>query len=158
MYCGCFAFRFLISETGTKEMTLLCALDDLLVRTLSAFPSVLARVEYLSSLKGPDGHYVHWGLTLVHGEVQAQRALAESHERLISEVLQTPLNRLMEDAEAGCAAQERRPSAYLKDLSTRSTSLLPEDMGGGSSRHFSSVLHALSALARAPRSATRPGA
>ena len=139
-------------------MTLLCALDDLLLRTLAVFPSVFAKLEYLSSLRGPDGGYAHWGLARVHGEIRAQRAMIESHENLISEVLRTPLRRLMEDAEAGCAAQDRQPSAYLQELSTRTTSLLPDDMGGGSTRHFSSVLHALSALARTQQSATHPDA
>jgi hypothetical protein len=138
-------------------MTLLSVFDDLAVRTLSVFPSVFARLEYLSGLRGSDGTYAHWGLSRVHGEVQAQRAIAESHEKLILEVLRTPLSRLMEDAEAGCAAQDQQPSVYLQDLSTRSASLLPEDMGGGSTRHFSSVLHALSALART-QSATHPNA
>ena len=139
-------------------MTLLCALDDLLVRTLGVFPSVLARLEYMSGLRQSDGRYSHWGLSRVHGELEAQKALLESHEILISEVLRTPLRRLMQDAEAGCAAQEQQPSAYLEDLSARSTSLLPEDMGGGSTRHFSSVLHALSALARSQQRATPPDA
>jgi len=139
-------------------MTLLSAVDDLLVRTLSVFPSVWARLEYLSSLRQPEGGYAHWGLSRVHGEIEARRALADSHEILISEVLRTPLRRLMEDAEADCVAQERQPSTYLEELSTRSASLLPEDVGGGSSRHFNSVLHALSALAKTPRCATRPDA
>jgi hypothetical protein len=149
---------FLISETGTKEMTVLCALDDLLVRTLAVFPSLFAKLEYLSSLRAPDGGYAHWGLARVHGEIQAKHAIMESHESLVSEVLRTSLSRLMEDAEAGCAAQERQPSAYLQELSNRTTSLLPDDVGGGSARHFSSVLHALSALARTQQSATRPDA
>jgi hypothetical protein len=139
-------------------MTLFCALDDLVVRTLTAFPSVFAKLEYLSSLRVPQGGYAHWGLARVHGEMQATRAIAECHSNLISEVLRTPLHRLMEDAEAGCTAQEREASAYLDDLSTRTSSLVPDDMGGGSTRHFSSVLHALSALARVQHSASRPNA
>jgi hypothetical protein len=139
-------------------MTLLCAIDDLLVRTLAAFPSVLARLDYMSSLRQSDGRYSHWGLSRVHGETEAQRALVETHETLTSQVLQMPLRRLMEDAEAGCAVQEQQPSAYLQELSTRSSSLLPDDMGGGSTRHFSSVLHALSALARAQQRAIPPDA
>ena len=115
--------------------------------------------EYMSSSAA-----IGWAGTLigvlsrVHGEAEAQQALVESHETLISEVLRTPLRKLMEDAEAGCVAQEQQPSVYLQELSTRSSSLLPDDMGGGSSRHFSSVLHALSALARSQQRATPPDA
>jgi hypothetical protein len=139
-------------------MTLLCALDDLRLRTLAVFPSLFAKLEYLSSLRASDGGYAHWGLARVHGEIQAKHAISESHESLISEVLRTPLSGLMEDAEAGCAAQEREASVYLQELSNRTTSLLPNDVGGGSALHFNSVLHALSALARTQPSATRPDA
>ncbi len=137
-------------------MALLSALDDLLSRTLAAIPGLLVRLEYLSSLK-LDGRYGHWGLSRVHGERAAQQAMVDAHKMLVGEVLQTRLELLVEDSEAACAAAGRETPAFLEELSRRQPSLLPEETRA-TTRHFSSVLCALSALTRAQRRATRPDA
>lgn len=139
-------------------MSLTSAFEDFVHTTLSAFPGLLAKLEYLSGLKQVDGGYGHWGLSRVHGEAAAQRALAESHSILLSEILRTPLRTLMEDVTVSAATQERTAPVYLEQLAKRSWQLLPKQVGGGSDRHFSSVLHALSALARSRPNATRPNA
>jgi len=137
-------------------MPLLSALDDLLQRTLSAFPGLLSKLEYLSSLRHRDtGLYSHWGLSRVHGDTAAQSAMGEAHGLVVSEILQTPLRKLMDDAVNCGAAQGQQAEKYLEELLERSSFLLPQQVGGGSSRHFSSVLHALSALAHSRRHATR---
>jgi hypothetical protein len=138
-------------------MPLLSALDDVLVNTLTVIPSLLGRLEYLSGLRSGNG-YGHWGLSRVHGERAAQRALTDAHELVLSEVLRTPLRTLVEDVETACVESDRLPSVYLQELYRRYSSLLPQEVGGGSTRHFSSVLHALSALAAVPQHATRPAA
>jgi hypothetical protein len=138
-------------------MALLSALDDVFVNTLSVIPGLLSRLEYLSGLRDGSG-YGHWGLTRVHGEKAAQQALGEAHELVLSEVLRTPLRRLVEDVELACVAKERPPAAYLQELCGKYPSLLPEEAGGGSTRHFSSVLHALSALTAAQPRATHQAA
>jgi hypothetical protein len=139
-------------------MPLLSALDDILVNTLMVIPGLLGRMEYLSGLRSGNS-YGHWGLSRVHGERAAQQALTDAHELVLSEVLRTPLRRLVEDVETACVGSDRHPSAYLQELYRNYPRLLPEQVGGGSSRHFSSVLHALSALAAAaPLHATRPAA
>ncbi len=148
----------LVFRNWNKNMSLLSAIDDLLVNTLTAIPGLLDRLEYLSGLKAGE-HYAHWGLIRVHGERAAQRALTDAHALVLSEVLRTPLRKLVEDVESACAASDRLPSVYLEGLYRNYSSLLPEEIGGGSSRHFSSVLHALSALASsAEPPATRPSA
>src|SRR5438309_4089026 len=137
-------------------MSLLSALDDLLQRTLSAFPGLLSRLEYLSSLRHPEtGVYSHWGLSRVHGDVTAQNAIQEAHGLLVSEILHMPLRKLMDDAVACGTARGEDAEDYLQDLLQRCSVLLPQQLGGGSSRHFSSVLHALSALAHSQGRATR---
>jgi hypothetical protein len=136
-------------------MPLVSALDDILVNTLAVIPGLLGRLEYLSGLRSNIG-YGHWGLSRVYGERAAQEALTDAHELVLSEVLRTPLRRLVEDVETACIGSDRRPSAYLQELYRNYSSLLPEEVGGGSTRHFSSVLHALSALASAPPHATPP--
>ncbi len=139
-------------------MVLLSALEDLLTRTLAAIPGLLGRLEYVSSLK-VDGHYGHWGLSRVYGERAAQRTLGEAHRTLLGEVLQTPLEMLVEDSESSCLAQGRDTTAYLQELQDRRTNLLPEkDAGAATTRHFNSVLSALSALTRAQSRATHPDA
>ncbi|MBV8475501.1 MAG: hypothetical protein JOZ36_02455 [Acidobacteria bacterium] len=139
-------------------MMLLSALDDFLTRTLAAIPGLLARLEYVSSLNS-EGRYGHWGLSRVHGERKAQRALSEAHRMVIGEILQTPLQALVKDSEAACAAEGRVAPNYLEDLRERRSALLPSATSSpATTRHFSSVLHALSALSRAQRRATHPGA
>ena len=137
-------------------MGLVSAFEDLLSRTLAAIPGLLGRLEYLSSLK-VEGRYGHWGLSRVYGESAAQRAMVDAHKMLLGEVLQTPLEMLVEDSEAACAAQGRETPTYLEELQSRPGDLLPDGtLGPATTRHFSSVLSALSALTKAQRSATPP--
>jgi hypothetical protein len=139
-------------------MGFLSAFDDLRATTLKAIPGLLGRIEYVSSLK-EGGRYAHWGLTRVHGNRAAERALSDAHKLLVAEVLQTPLRLLVADNEASCASEGRETHSYLEGLSSRQSALLPpEDAGQPSELHFSSVLCALSALARALPRATLPNA
>ncbi len=139
-------------------MALLSALDDLLTRSLAAIPGLLGRLEYLASLK-LDGRYGHWGLSRVHGERAAQRAMVDAHKLLVGEVLQTRLELLVQNSEAACAAEGRETPVYVEELRKRQPSLLPdESLRPATTRHFSSVLSALSALTRAQRRATHPDA
>ena len=149
-------FAVQISESGTK-MTLLSPLEDLVTNTLAALPGLLAKLAYLAGLK-VNGRYGHWGLSRVHGEAVAVRTLAQAHEMVIAEVLRAPLRDLLEDTTACCVAREEQPHDFLMELSKQPTRLLPEEAGGGSSRHFNSVLHALSALSRNQAHATHPDA
>jgi hypothetical protein len=136
-------------------MTLVSALDDLLSRTLAAVPGMLARLEYVASLKA-EGRYGHWGLSRVHGERAAQRALTDAHKLLLGEILQTPLHLLVADSETACAVEGRETPAYVKELFERDASLLPQaSVSRATTLHFNSVLYALSALTRAQQRATR---
>lgn len=137
-------------------MTLLSALEDVLQRTLASLPGTLQKLEYVSSLR-MDGRYAHWGLSRVYGEDCAQRALESAHHMLVSDVLRTPLHSLLEDSNAQNGTQPGA-AAYVDNLRQRSGNLLPQSPGPGVTRHLSSVLHALSALARSRRHATHLGA
>jgi hypothetical protein len=139
-------------------MSLLSAFDDFVSRTLALIPGLLARIEYVASLR-EEGRYAHWGLARVHGSHAAERALNDAHNVLIAEALQTPLRALAKDNEASCAAEGRESKEYLEGLRSRHINLLPDESSRRATRrHFSSVLCALSALARAQRRATRPDA
>lgn len=147
-----------VRKLEQKAMSLLPPLDDFVTRTLGAIPGLLARIEYVSSLK-KEGRYEHWGLTRVHGVRAAQTAIGDAHKMLIAEVLQTPLRVLAEDNAASCAAQGLEMRTYLEKLETRHMTLLPDPRERAASElHFNSVLRALSVLAQAQLPATRLGA
>lgn len=130
-------------------MAFLSALQDVQKTTLKAIAGSLRKLEYLAQLRDGTGGYSHWGLTRVHGKERADVALAESHRCELSHVLRTPLQSLEADAEESSREAGVSEGQYLERLSARLPRLLPPDPGAGSSRHFSSVLQALSCLRRA---------
>jgi hypothetical protein len=149
-------------RTKAKKMTLKSAIEDVIGTTLGAVSGVLGKLEYLSRLRRARGNpYTHWGLGRAYGEAAAQEALAEAHRLLFLRVLQTPLKELQNDVEISSEASQMKPKEYVENLRGDSRILLPQDLGGGSARHFSSVLHALLSLAshqrtRTPKDATPP--
>jgi hypothetical protein len=141
-----------------EAMSLLPPLDDFVTRTLGAIPGLLARIDYVSSLK-KEGRYEHWGLSRVHGIKAAERTISDAHKMLIAEVLRTPLRVLAKDNIASCEAEGLEMRTYLEGLEARHATLLPDPReGGASGLHFNSVLRALSVLAQTQSPATRLGA
>jgi hypothetical protein len=142
-------------------MTLKSAIEDVIGTTLAAVSGILGKLEYLSLLRAEGGTpYTHWGLGRVYGEVAAQEALAEAHRLLFLRVLRTPVRELRNDVMISSEASRMNPCEYLENLQGDLPVLMPHDLGGGSARHFSSILHALSSLAssrtKSPRGATPP--
>jgi len=127
-------------------VTLISALEDLQQTTLHAITGCLRKLEYVGGLRNQEGTYTHWGLVRVHGERTAEKALAEAHRVLLSEVLSTPLRNLERDAARSSELAGMPAKLYLEQLSGGSSNLLPLSPGAGSERHLSSVLHALSSL------------
>jgi hypothetical protein len=127
-------------------MSLFSALEDLQTSTLKAIPGRLRRLEYLASLRMQDGSYSHWGLNRLYGELRAKRALADAHRAQLSAILATPIRNLEKDVRESSDEAGLPPKAYLERLSSSSAQLLPPNPGAGSSRHLSSVLHALASL------------
>jgi hypothetical protein len=139
-------------------MTLKSALDDVLDVTLSAVSGIVGKLEYLSGLRETSPRsYSHWGLARVYGEGAAQQSLAEAHSAFFLATLRTSLRTLRDDVEVSSRAKQKPAEEYIKDLRGRWPTLLPADLDGGSARHFSSVLHALSSLA-SNQSKSRPHA
>jgi hypothetical protein len=139
-------------------MTLTSALEDLQETTLEAISGILRRLEYLARLKDRGGDYVHWGFVRVHGDLSAKKALAQSHRSLVSEVLSTPIRNLLQDVEKSSALAEMPPVSYVERLCDAGPQLLPAAPAAGSSRHLSSVLHALLCLSRVQRQGATPPA
>ena len=142
-------------------MSLKSAIEDVLETTLAAVSGIFGKLEYISSLRDVGREpYSHWGLARVYGEAAAQEALAEAHRLLFLKVLHTPLSELRNDMRVSSDASQMKPGEYMENLRSRLPALVPQNLGGGSVRHFSSVLHALSTLAshrtRIPMDATPP--
>ena len=137
-------------------MTFKSAIEDLSRNTLRAISGCLQRLEYLARLRNREDNYSHWGFGRVYGQNAANKALGEAHREAISEVLSTPLAKLLEDVESSTGFEGRNPEEFLEALSRQDTALLPKNPGPGSARHLSSVLHALLGLERhRERNATR---
>jgi hypothetical protein len=139
-------------------MQLRSALDDLTTTTMRAVSGIWAKLEYLVGLRGADGRYQHWGLTKLHGEAAAQQACEEAHRSVVSRILRTPLPALSEEVSESSQPLQTNEEEYLRRLHERGPELLPADPAPGSAKHLSSVLYALSALARRRRGAKHPDA
>jgi hypothetical protein len=76
------------------------AASDLWRNTLSQIPSVFGRLVYLASLRNTNsGRYEHHGLTLVFGEIDANKALKKSHSQAFREWLTFSLEQQRDDLE-----------------------------------------------------------
>jgi hypothetical protein len=130
-------------------MTLYSPLEDFMHRTMSHVPGLWGKLDYVASLRAEEGNgeYEHWGLSRVFGPESAQKALEQAHRNLVLELLRTPLPMLMEEARRSAERQQMPLNVFVQELHSRGERLLPTRLGGGSAKHFSSVLLALSALA-----------
>ena len=129
-------------------MTLKSAIEDLSRTTLEAVAGCLRKLDYLAGLRLDEEAYLHWGLSRVHGDAPANKALTIAHRAAVSKVLATPLRSLLEDVERSSRQLGVSPATYLEKLTEREAMLLPQNPGAGSARHLSSVLRALWGLER----------
>ncbi|MBL0158736.1 MAG: hypothetical protein IPP47_16755 [Bryobacterales bacterium] len=80
--------------------------EDLWRRTLSMIHSVFGRMEYLARIRNPhSGRYEHYGLAAVFSEVEADRAMRESHVQVFQEWLALDLERQKADLDLFLAEQ-----------------------------------------------------
>src|ERR1700730_7927235 len=121
-------------------MTLKSALQDLRDPTLAAISGLLAKLAYLGSLRRREGGYLHWGMSLVHGEEASDRALKAAHSEVLSTVLRTPIPDLMEDLGEASQRNEETAGAYVEGMREHFSELLPSPQDEASARHLSSVL------------------
>ncbi len=130
--------------------------DDFVLNSLAAIAGLLGKLEYVAGLRQGDGSYCHWGLARVHGENAAHQAAREAHRVLFFKVLTTPLPHLLDDAAHSQPDLSLGVNDYLEYLSQRLPMLTPAGAGEGPILHFNSVLHAVSALARAQNRTNPP--
>ena len=136
-------------------MTLKSALQDLRETTLAAVSGLLAKLAYLASLRDREGGYQHWGMSLVHGPEPSDRALKAAHGEVLSRVLRTPLNSLVEDLRESSQESGVSSRTYVQGMCRQLKELLPAQQDEASVRHFNSVLVALSSLEKSRERATR---
>jgi hypothetical protein len=130
-------------------MTILSPSDDFWCRSLANFPGPVSRLDYISGLRLPGGTYSHWGLSRIHGDAAANQAIAGAHSKIFSELLSTPVRRLVEELRKLAAQKGTDTHTVLRELMSRGEMLIPQRLSGGSKRHFNSIWQALSALERA---------
>lgn len=135
-------------------MTLKSALQDLRETTLGAISGLLAKLAYLGSLRRREGGYLHWGMTLVHGEEASNRALKAAHAEVLSTVLRTPIADLLEDLRESSQSNRKTADAYVESMREQFSELLPSPEDTASARHLNSVLVALSSLEKNQKRAT----
>jgi hypothetical protein len=135
-------------------MTLKSALQDLRETTLAAVSGLLARLAYLGSLRRREGGYLHWGMSLVHGEEASERALKAAHSEVLSTVLRTPMADLVEDLRESSAESDQPAGVYVEGMREQFGELLPAPQDAASARHLNSVLVALSSLEKNQKRAT----
>jgi hypothetical protein len=130
-------------------MTILSPSDDFWYRSLAPLSNAVSRLDYVSGLRQPGGTYAHWGLSRTFGEAAANEAIAGAHSRIFSEILRTPLKRLVEELRNTASERGADTQEVLSELVSRGDRLIPPRLSGGSKRHFNSIWQALSALERA---------
>ncbi len=135
-------------------MTLKSALQDLRETTLAAISGLLGKLSYLASLRRREGGYLHWGLSLVHGEESSERALKAAQTEALSNVLRTPISELVEDLRESNRNSDKTAEGYVENMREQFTELLPSADDAASAAHLNSVLIALSSLEKAQKPAT----
>ena len=140
--------------TRLRKMTLKSAVQDLRETTLAAVSGLLAKLAYLGSLRQREGGYMHWGMSLVHGEESSDRALKTAHTEVLATVLRTPISELVEDLHESSQNSKKTTGAYVEGMREQFSGLLPSSQDAASASHLNSVLVALSSLEKHQKPAT----
>jgi hypothetical protein len=135
-------------------MFFLSAFEDFVVRTLAMLSGPLSRLAYLGTLRS-GAQYQHWGLARAYGDAAAAAAISEAHTQVWLEVLRTPVRKLVGELET---ASNAITLAQAADWRNQAPTLTPANLGGGSQRHFHSILLALSLLSRSTPQNSEPAA
>src|SRR5215472_1671127 len=71
--------------------------EDFKKRTLSALPTLLEKLAYISSLQSGDGRYIHWGLSRSFGDYKAQKGISAIHAELAMKLIRLPIRGIYRD-------------------------------------------------------------
>ena len=139
-------------------MSFLSPYEDFVNHTLAALPTPLARLRYLACLRDTEGAYQHWGMIRTYGAEAAQAAIGRAHTGVVLELLRLPLREVFRQLKDDAGRLALPASQYFEQLSALGMALQPQKLGGGSARHFSATLTALSKLAKKATGANLPAA
>lgn len=65
--------------------------EDFKRYTLSALPTLLEKMAYISSLQDSNGRYRHWGLSRLFGDHRAQKGISAVHSELAMNLIRVPM-------------------------------------------------------------------
>lgn len=71
--------------------------EDFKKRTLTALPTLLEKLAYISSLQSGDGRYIHWGLSRSFGDYKAQKGISAIHAELAMKLIRLPIRGIYRD-------------------------------------------------------------
>ena len=140
-----------VTELVTTSVRL-SPFEDFKLRTLSAISGLWGRLLYIAELRSEDGNYEHWGHSRLHGEDRSREALAHAHSELYIELLRTPISELAKELET--VEDDNGPASAARRIAENATKAVPANLHGGSPRHFSSVVLAVSLLDSDRRAST----
>lgn len=121
--------------------------DDFSKKTLSSVPGTFGKLLYVAGLRQKNGEYFHWGMARKHGETNANAAIGQNHTSLFLAVLRMPIRSLWEEVRGLAQEQSTDAQEYVGRLTEKGELLVPNQLEGGTRRHFNSVLLALCSLA-----------
>lgn len=136
-------------------MELLESLDNFIKRTLAVVPGLWHKLAYMGGLRKDSGEYDHWGLSKRYGNEATKSALSAAHEQVFLDILRKPVRNLLDEAEENAAEKEIPAAEYVEELWISRKPMTPDEVGGGSTRHFEVTLKTLQSLTRAKQ--PRPG-
>jgi hypothetical protein len=95
-------------------------------------------------------------MELVHGAESAERALRTAHTEIVTGILRTPMESLLEDLQESSRGTGLDAKLYIEGMRDRFEDLLPgERQDSAAATHLNSVLLALSTLEKHRARATR---
>ena len=136
-------------------MELFESLDNFIKRTLAVVPGLWHKLAYLGGLRKDSGDYDHWGLSKRYGTEATKTALGSAHEQVFINVLRKPVATLLKEVKENAAEKELPDEEYVEELWLSREPMTPNDLAGGSKRHFEATLKTLRSLAK--RSSRRGG-
>lgn len=117
------------------------------MQSLNVLNGIWSRLNYVRELRETDGRYRHWGLAQSHGEEKTDRAIAEAHSELHLQFLRSPLQEVFEQLSLGAEDAECSSLQLAESMCKEKERIRPEDLRGGSPKHFYAVLEITRMLA-----------
>jgi hypothetical protein len=125
-------------------MSLLDPTEDFLARSVRKVGGKIARLAFVGRLRHGADDYKHWGMERMFGKDAAQSAIAQVHTTVWRDVLITRIQDLESDF-------HKEPETLIRGELRWDESVVPNDRGAGTKRHFAFLMKTLNLLLRHPR-------